>query len=86
VRIHVLSASEEPLYFEACLSPAQKVRVMSGPHVQTRNGTPVKVSGYECKKSQAKDHRDLLRIPPKANAFLKGRRTIVRAEANTIGA
>src|SRR5437762_12940450 len=38
VRIHVLTASEERLYFDTCLRPPEQITVRSAPHIQVRNG------------------------------------------------
>ena len=59
VRIHVLSAAEEMLYFDACLRPPERITVKSKAHTQTRNGKCVEVSAYEYSKLAAREYRDL---------------------------
>jgi integrase len=59
VRIHVLTAAEEMVYFDGCLRPPEKITVKSKPHTQTRNGKRVQVAAYEYSKLATRDYRDL---------------------------
>ena len=59
VRIHVLTASEERLYFDTCLRPPEQITVRSAPHIQVRNGRKVPISAYEYSKFTTCEYRDL---------------------------
>jgi integrase len=59
VRIHVLSAAEEMLYFNGCLRPAERITIRSKPHTQMRSGRRVSIGAYEYSKLAARDYRDL---------------------------
>ena len=59
VRIHVLTAAEEKLYFETCLRPPEKITVKAKPHTQVRRGKQVAVSAYQYDKLSAREYRDL---------------------------
>jgi integrase len=59
VRIHVLTAAEEMLYFDGCLRPPERITVKSEAHTQTRRGKRVSVSAYKYSKLVAREYRDL---------------------------
>lgn len=59
VRIHVLSAAEEKMYFATCLRPAETIKVKSKPHTQIRNGNRVAIGAYEYEKLASRDYQDL---------------------------
>ena len=59
VRIHVLSAAEEMVYFDACLRPPERITIKSEAHVQTRNGKRVSIAAYEYSKLAAREYRNL---------------------------
>ncbi len=59
VRIHVLTAAEEKLYFETCLRPPEKITVKAKPHAQVRRGKRVSVSAYQYDKLTTREYRDL---------------------------
>jgi integrase len=59
IRMHVLTPAEERKYFDACLRSPHRITVKSKPHVQTRKGKRVAISGCEYSKVATHDYRDL---------------------------